>query len=131
MAKHKSPEEIDDVENSRMGLGDHLTELRTRLIRSVAVMVVAFLVLYGYRDPVFETVQEPQQRAMDMLRGEYGNRLQSNFQARIDRGEDAAAGTVLGEEVRQSFKDGWPESWELREGVGPTMELTNFQADGG
>ncbi|MEM1452232.1 MAG: twin-arginine translocase subunit TatC [Planctomycetota bacterium] len=59
--------ERDPVEDSRMTLGEHLSELRTRLIRASAVLVVAFVVLYTFRLQVIEFIDGPYVRAAEQL----------------------------------------------------------------
>ena len=121
----------EEVEQSRMGLGEHLSELRGRLIRSVGVMVVAFLVLWAYRHPMFQMVQGPQLHASSMLRIELTQRLQDEYSLRIKDGADTKVGSDFEKEVRADFEDGWPEVWELRPTAGPTGALLFLQADGG
>ncbi len=53
------PREHDPVEDTRMTLGEHLDELRIRLIRSTAVLVVAFSTLYAFRVEVIHFIQKP------------------------------------------------------------------------
>ncbi len=131
MSKQQTIDGADQVEQSRMGLGEHLSELRGRLIRSVGVMVVAFVVLYAYRHPVFQMVQGPQLRASSMLRLELSERLQTEYAERIKGGADVTVGSDFEKEVREDFEDGWPEVWELRSIAGPTGALLFLQADGG
>lgn len=52
-------EEDDPVEASRMTLAEHLTELRSRLIRSALTFVAAFVVLWTFRAPVVEFIRMP------------------------------------------------------------------------
>ncbi len=42
-----------------MTLGEHLDELRGRLIRSTIALLLAFSVLYGFRDEVSKLIQQP------------------------------------------------------------------------
>jgi len=51
--------EHDPVEDTRMTLGEHLDELRLRLIRSTVVLVVVFLTLYAFRVDVIHFIQQP------------------------------------------------------------------------
>lgn len=106
-----------------MGLGEHLAELRTRLIRAVLCMAVVFGVLYGYRHMLLGAVQEPMLRSTAMLRTELSDRLQGEYQARIDQGETVDASV--------DFEPGWPKTWVLRQDRGPTGELLYMHADGG
>jgi Tat protein translocase TatC len=52
-------EERDPFEHTRMSLGEHLRELRTRLFRSVIAVVVAFCVAFYFYDPIFDIVAKP------------------------------------------------------------------------
>ncbi len=52
------------IEDSSAPLIDHLIELRTRLIRSIAAFVVAMLVCFAFADPLFEFLAEPMKTAM-------------------------------------------------------------------
>lgn len=52
-------EERDPFEHTRMSLGEHLRELRTRLFRSVIAVVVAFCVAFYFYDPIFDVVAKP------------------------------------------------------------------------
>ncbi len=52
------------IEDSSAPLIDHLIELRTRLIRSIAAFVVAMLVSFAFADPIFEFLAEPMKAAM-------------------------------------------------------------------
>ncbi len=82
--------------------------------------------MYGFRDLMWETVQEPHFRATAMLRGELAEMKEEEFAGALERGEvvDAA---VVGE----YFEAGWPGTWVLRRDVGPSEDLLFIQADGG
>ncbi|MFT4646914.1 MAG: sec-independent protein translocase protein TatC [Planctomycetota bacterium] len=131
MSSQKTPDGTDEVEQSRMGLGEHLAELRNRVIRCVAVMLVAFCVLYAYRDSVLQVIQGPQQRAAIMLRAEYSNRMQIEFEERTKNGADTSAASEFSKEVSIEFEDGWPKIWKLRSTAGPATKMWIFQSDGG
>ena len=94
----------------------------------VGVMVVAFLVLWAYRHPMFQMVQGPQLHASSMLRIELTQRLQDEYSLRIKDGADTKVGSDFEKEVRADFEDGWPEVWELRPTAGPTGALLFLQA---
>ncbi len=131
MSSKQLPDGTDEVEQSRMGLGEHLSELRTRLMRAVGVMLVAFIALYAYRYSVLDVVQGPQQRAAAMLRAEYSERKAEEFGVRVDSGSGAALDPELAEEISAIFEDGWPETWKLRTTAGPSTTILIMQADGG
>jgi sec-independent protein translocase protein TatC len=52
------------IEDSSAPLIDHLIELRTRLIRSIAAFIVAVMISFAFADPIFEFLAEPMKRAM-------------------------------------------------------------------
>ncbi|MEM6675803.1 MAG: twin-arginine translocase subunit TatC [Planctomycetota bacterium] len=60
-------EDIDPVEDTRMTLGEHLDELRRRLVRSTLVLVVSFAVLYTFRLQVLELIDGPYTAAVAQL----------------------------------------------------------------
>ena len=62
-----SPEDSATVEGTRMTLGEHLDELRRRLIHSVIAIAVAFVALYSQRHEVFEFIQGPHRRSTTWL----------------------------------------------------------------
>jgi sec-independent protein translocase protein TatC len=58
MSSAALPVEADDA---RMSLMEHLTELRDRLIKVVAAVVIGMVVAFALYDPIFETLIEPYQ----------------------------------------------------------------------
>lgn len=52
-------EDEDPFQHTRMSLGDHLRELRTRLFRGAIAVVVAFCVAFSFYDPIFDIVARP------------------------------------------------------------------------
>lgn len=54
----------DEIEASRAPLMDHLMELRDRLVRSIAAVVVGFIVCFIFVDPLFMFLAQPFQTAM-------------------------------------------------------------------
>lgn len=61
-----------------MALSDHLRELRSRLIKAVLVIAIAFVAALFFFDPIYNIVYEPYQRAREAL------------------GEDRSVGTTTG-----------------------------------
>lgn len=59
-----SATEDDDIEASRAPLLDHLGELRDRLVRSIAAVVIGFIVCFIFVDPLFMFLAQPFQTAM-------------------------------------------------------------------
>lgn len=62
----------DEVEKSRAPLLEHLTELRTRLIRSVIALFVAFFIVFAFSTPVLEFLTVPYQNAYAMYESRSG-----------------------------------------------------------
>lgn len=57
----------DPVEDTRMSLGDHLDELRSRLIKGLVGVVLAFVVGWGFKEEVYDLVSQPYHRAVEWL----------------------------------------------------------------
>jgi sec-independent protein translocase protein TatC len=55
--------------DGRMALSDHLRELRARILKIVAVLLVGLVVSLFFFDPIFDLVYEPYQRAVAGLAG--------------------------------------------------------------
>jgi sec-independent protein translocase protein TatC len=51
--------ELDDIDETRAPLLDHLIELRTRLVRSVIALVIAFCVCLYFADPILGFLVQP------------------------------------------------------------------------
>jgi sec-independent protein translocase protein TatC len=56
-------DDFNDIDDSRAPLIDHLIELRTRLIRAVAALAVAFAVCLYFARPIFTVLVHPLVRA--------------------------------------------------------------------
>jgi len=50
---------MEDTEDKKMSLTDHLSELRTRLIRAVTAVGIGFFVCYYFKDRIFAIVTKP------------------------------------------------------------------------
>lgn len=59
--------EPDLFEHTRMTLGEHLDELRTRLMRGVFAVGLAFLAAFYMKDEVADFAWQPYYRAVDMI----------------------------------------------------------------
>ncbi|GAB5449081.1 twin-arginine translocase subunit TatC [Gymnodinialimonas sp.] len=59
-------DEDDELEGSAAPLVEHLTELRTRLIRSVLAFVVGIIVMFTVAEPILNFISQP---LADVLRG--------------------------------------------------------------
>ena len=123
MATLPNPNDEEEIEASRMTLGEHLEELRGRLFKSVVVLVLIFAGVYTQRFEVFTMIQGPHQRAMGMLneaRAEHFDELIQERQA-------------AGEEVDSSlwFEEGYPETKTLTVEYRNEDRLVHFSADQG
>ncbi|MEE8469563.1 MAG: twin-arginine translocase subunit TatC, partial [Planctomycetota bacterium] len=63
MEIESNPSETDPVEESRMTLGEHLDELRVRLIRATIAILVIFCVAWGFRHTLDRWSQRPYHQA--------------------------------------------------------------------
>ena len=81
--------EDDPFEHTRMSLGDHIAELRTRLVRGIVAVLVAFVVSWSYYHEVAELVVQPYNHAAEMLNEERAESLEEELAAdpTLDRGE--------------------------------------------
>src|SRR5688572_23501107 len=52
-------EESDPFQHTRMTLGEHLRELRTRLFRSVLALFVSFFVCWFFYERIYDFVEGP------------------------------------------------------------------------
>jgi Tat protein translocase TatC len=52
-------EHDDPFQQTRMSLGEHLRELRGRLVKSVIALVVALMVTFTFYDPIFHVLARP------------------------------------------------------------------------
>ncbi|MEM6909819.1 MAG: twin-arginine translocase subunit TatC, partial [Pseudomonadota bacterium] len=51
--------EIKDIDETRAPLLDHLIELRTRLLRSIIALIIAFSVCLYFADPILGFLVQP------------------------------------------------------------------------
>jgi sec-independent protein translocase protein TatC len=61
-------------EDGRMALGDHLRELRARLLRSVLALTIALIVALFFYDQLFDIIYRPYQIARENLQGRVDTR---------------------------------------------------------
>jgi sec-independent protein translocase protein TatC len=98
-------EGADDVERSRMTLGEHLDELRSRLIRSAIALTVVFIAAWGFKDQVAEFALAPyEEKARPWL----NERLHEITLDRLN-----ADGPATQEELEKYYFDGIPEENRL------------------
>ncbi|HYD86824.1 MAG TPA: twin-arginine translocase subunit TatC [Vitreimonas sp.] len=65
VAQNKKPlTDEEEIEASRAPLLDHLFELRDRLVKSIAAIVIGFVVCFIFVDPIFMFLAQPFQTAM-------------------------------------------------------------------
>lgn len=119
-----------------MTLGQHLAELRSRLIRSVITLMIAFIAIYSYRDAAFEMVQGPHAWATAELNAETMLLLEERL---LEAQEQVAAGEVLVEredgltlaDPLVYFRPGYPEIKRLNADHYRDTKLFNMGADSG
>jgi len=63
-----APEEESELEQTRMSLGDHLEELRSRLVKGLLAVAVAFAVGWFFQEQIQSVVLAPLNRALEGLR---------------------------------------------------------------
>lgn len=93
-----------DPDETRMTLGEHLEELRVRLIRSTLAVLVAFLGAWFFRETLDGWVQRPYHHAAVRLNAE----LEERATAAI------AASPAPLEEAQEWYEPGYPERKVLR-----------------
>jgi sec-independent protein translocase protein TatC len=59
--------EHDPFGQTRMTLGEHLEELRKRLLRGLLALAVAFVVAWVFQEPIARIALEPYHRSVEML----------------------------------------------------------------
>ncbi|MEX1025165.1 MAG: twin-arginine translocase subunit TatC [Planctomycetota bacterium] len=85
----EAPEEEaeDPFQGSRMTLGEHLDELRSRLLKGLAAVALAFAVAWVFRSPITLFVEEPYLHAMEMLEVHYVQEAQRAVAEGAPKGE--------------------------------------------
>ena len=106
----------DEIEASRMTLGEHLDELRVRLMRATLAFVIAFVTLYAFREPVNKFIHMPYEQAWERLH----DRLVEVRREQVE--EDPAR-------LEELFVVGEPE-WELRDPDKVLAPASAFQPGG-
>lgn len=76
--------EDEHIEQSRMTLGDHLEELRSRLIKSVLAILIVFVGAWVFHKPIAEVVLQPMKRTVGMLNAE----LDAHFAEQLKQDPD-------------------------------------------
>lgn len=122
-----------------MSLGDHLHELRARLMRSVVAVVIAFAVIYGFREAAFEMIQGPHHWAISQLNQEKAEVLEERHLAARAAAEKGLSDPDLGggeldedpADPGTFFTPGYPEVKRLNGAYRLPTSLLNFAADSG
>lgn len=91
----------DEIEQSRMTLGEHLQELRVRLIRATVALVVFFGLAWGFRYPIDDFVQRPYRGTAARLNADL-----------VTMAEEAIAEDP--EAWKDFYEDGYPETRTIR-----------------
>ena len=78
-------EEEDPFEHTRMSLGEHLNELRSRLVRGLLAVGLAFFACWAVRDDIQGLVLRPYHRSTTMLEEHYVERAQEILAADPER----------------------------------------------
>jgi sec-independent protein translocase protein TatC len=55
---------IQDIDESRAPLMEHLVELRTRLLKALVVVFIAFCICFAFSKPIYEFIGAPVQQAL-------------------------------------------------------------------
>jgi Tat protein translocase TatC len=76
--------EGDPFESTRMTLGEHLDELRSRLFRGAVALAVAFSVCWAFYERVADVVQRPFDRAAVMINDHERARVEEHLAAHAD-----------------------------------------------
>lgn len=66
-AKIETETTEDEIENSRAPLLEHLKELRTRLIYSIAALIIGFVICWFFVRPIFDFLVLPFEQAVDKV----------------------------------------------------------------
>lgn len=103
----------DDFDHTRMTLGEHLAELRSRLFKGVLGVAVAFALAWSQYETIAEVIMRPFDQAVEMI-NEHFTEL---FAGRVAAGEADAL---------TYFTTDDPETWELRGEYQAAERLTVF-----
>lgn len=78
----------DPFAHTRMSLGEHLEELRTRLIRGIVAVVVCFVGALFFRDQVEQLVLHPHRATIASVNAEFERRAREKVEARPELAEE-------------------------------------------
>ncbi|MFT5284945.1 MAG: sec-independent protein translocase protein TatC [Planctomycetota bacterium] len=91
---------VDDLENTRMTLGEHLAELRTRLVKGVVGVAIAFCFAWWQYERISEIVMAPFHKAVTMINVYFAD----HFAKKVAAGDAQALDYFTTED---------PKTWEL------------------
>ncbi len=103
----------EDFDKTRMTLGEHLAELRTRLFKGVVAIAIAFALAYSQYELISEVVMAPFHTATAQMTEHFTELF----------AEKVAAGEA---EALHYFTTDDPETWELRSEFRPDERLSVF-----
>ena len=78
-------EKTDPFEKTRMTLGEHLDELRSRLFKGILAVTISFIVAWYYKDQITEIVTIPFREAMGMLHESWVEQAKAILEAHPER----------------------------------------------
>jgi len=76
--------EDDPFAQTRMSIGAHLEELRKRVFRSVVVLVVCFLIAWGFKEHITAVVMWPWREAVGKINADLVERYEAELLAQPD-----------------------------------------------
>ena len=88
----KTEDKLDDVEDSRAPLLDHLKELRTRLIYSLLALIVGFVICLFFVRPIFDFLVMPFEQAVTKVSADM-----------VAQGEEPLDGDLIYTQVLEFF----------------------------
>ena len=104
----------EEFEDTRMTLGEHIAELRTRLLKGLVVVVVAFGLAWSQYDLIAQLVMEPYHEAVPKINEHYREYFAGRVQAGlVDAGD--YFDVEPGEGAEQYFANTDPELWKLND----------------
>jgi len=96
-----------------MSFGEHLEELRTRVVRSLAVALCCTIVAFFFQDLLMKEMTAPHRRAMAQVEGRQGYQkvLDRLEKARLSLG-DLSAPVALAAVERSKQEEAWFDRWQ-------------------
>jgi sec-independent protein translocase protein TatC len=88
-----------EFEHTRMTLGEHFAELRSRLLKGLVAVVVAFVVAWAFHGPISDVVMRPFHEAIPRINDHNADR----YAAKVEEGSDPL----------EYFTTTDPKTWEL------------------